>query len=544
MYSPQEKVITFLPPNTIEEGALTQITNISELPFIFKHIAVMPDCHLGKGVTVGSVVATKRAIIPACVGVDIGCGMIAVKTKFKKEELLEKDLAGIRVGIERRIPLSAGAFNTKIRDTAQARIDILEQKMRVPYEQFDARWKLALGTLGSGNHFIEITIDEEDNVWAFLHSGSRGIGNKIALKHIEIAQQFMDLWHIKLKDKDLAYLPEGTQEFENYIRDMNWAQEFAMLNREEMMDRVLTELSYTFYGESGHEKEMELERINCHHNFTQKENHCTTCIDNLHNDNHLYERLSVDDVVSKLLGSLVGYRPFVHSCDGLLLWTGVSYLKPSPLQVGVLEQTHDVLHSLVPELVGKRSHSLSVCNCDVVSLGQTDVTYYISLNKFGLGFSHLFGVGKDYHKLDRVLGRIFFGFSAYDLDCKLNKPLHNISQVWVTRKGAILASEGTMGLIPGSMGTKSYVVRGKGNKFSFNSAPHGAGRNFSRAEARRRFTMEDLERAMVGKEWRKTNAFIDELPGAYKDIDTVMKNASELVEIVHTFNQIINVKGD
>lgn len=393
MYSIGEKIITFLPPETIEPQAMEQLKNISELPFLFKHLAVMPDCHLGKGATVGSVVATKGAIIPACVGVDIGCGMIAVKTKFKKEELLERDLTKIRVGIERRIPLSAGAFNSKIMDTAQEKIDRLKVNMRVPYEQIDPRWEFALGSLGSGNHFIEITVDEEDNVWAFLHSGSRGIGNKIAMKHIKIAQDLMDKWHINLKDKDLAYLPERTQEFDDYIADMNWAQEFALLNREEMMDRVLTELSYTFYGKAGHETEMELERINCHHNFTQMENHFN-------------------------------------------------------------------------------------------------------------------------------------------------------QNVWLTRKGSILASENTLGLIPGSMGTRSYVVRGLGNKMSFNSAPHGAGRNFSRAEARRRFTMEDLEKAMVGKEWRKTDAFIDELPGAYKDIDVVMENAKELVEIVHTFNQIINIKGD
>lgn len=385
MYKHSDKVITFLPPETIEPSALTQIENTATLPFLFKHVAVMPDCHLGKGATVGTVLATKGAIVPACVGVDIGCGMVAVKTSLKREQLT--DLAKIRIGIERRIPLSAGGFNQKIQESAKPRLEYLKGKMRYDYSDLTSKWELALGSLGSGNHFIEITLDENDGVWAFLHSGSRGIGNKLACKHIAIAQALMDKWHIKLPDRDLSYLVEGTVEFDNYIHDMQWAQEFAYLNREEMMARVLTELRYTV-GDFE-----ELERINCHHNFTQREQH--------------------------------------------------------------------------------------------------------------------------------------FGQS-----------------VWLTRKGSILASLGTPGLIPGSMGTASYVVSGLGNVMSFNSAPHGAGRNFSRTEARRRFTMADLEKAMEGKEWRKTDAFVDELPGAYKDIDAVMENAKELVKIEHTFNQIINVKGD
>lgn len=386
MHQIGEKIVAFLPPETIEPKAIDQIRNTSTLPFLFKHVAVMPDCHLGKGATVGTVIATQGAIVPACVGVDIGCGMVAVKTSFKRSDLPE-DLSAIRVGIERRIPVSMGGVNFKISETAAPRLEYLRGKMRIDYAVHAKNWELQLGSLGSGNHFVEITVDEEDNVWAFLHSGSRGVGNKIAMTHIAIAQALMEKWHITLADKDLAYLPEGTLEFDNYIHDMQWAQEFAYLNREEMMDRVLTELRYSVGDFETHEK------INCHHNFTQQENH---------------------------------------------------------------------------------------------------------------------------------FGR----------------------NVWLTRKGSILASEGTKGLIPGSMGTASYVVSGLGNPMSFNSAPHGAGRNFSRTEARRRFTMADLEKAMEGKEWRKTDAFIDELPGAYKDIDEVMANAAELVKIEHTFNQIINVKGD
>lgn len=392
MHRINDRIVTFLDPNTIEQEAIIQIENISKVPFLFKHVAVMPDCHLGKGATVGSVVPTVGAVIPACVGVDIGCGMIAVKTKFSKSEM-PSDLSKIRVGIERRIPLSAGKFNERVGESAARRNQQLKDMAQVDYATIDRHWENAMGTLGSGNHFIEITVDEQDAVWAFLHSGSRGVGNKIAMKHIGIAQRLMEQWHIQLPDPDLAYLPEGTREFDEYIRDMQWAQHFALLNREEMMDRVLTELSYTLHGGDGYQSEIEIERINCHHNFTQKENH----------------------------------------------------------------------------------------------------------------------MGKN---------------------------------VWLTRKGAIQADSGRLGLIPGSMGTRSYIVRGLGNPMSFNSAPHGAGRNFSRTEARRRFTMVDLEKAMEGKEWRKTDAFIDELPGAYKDIDAVMENAKELVQVEHVLNQIINVKGD
>lgn len=392
MHRINEKIVSFLEPTTIEPKALEQLYNIAAMPFVWPHVAVMPDCHLGKGATVGSVVPTVGAIIPAAVGVDIGCGMIAVKTKLFKKDL-PADLSKIRLGIERRIPLSAGMQNNTITPSAQKRIDILKSRNEMDYSFFSKNWEYQLGSLGSGNHFIEITLDENGQVWAFLHSGSRGVGNKIACRYIDVAKDLMDKWFIKLADPDLAYLVEGTEEFDGYIRDMRWAQEFALLNREEMMDRVLTELSYSIYGEDGHQKDLEEDRINCHHNFTQMENH--------------------------------------------------------------------------------------------------------------------------------------FG-----------------KNIWLTRKGAIYAGVEARGLIPGSMGTESYVVKGLGNPISFNSAPHGAGRNFSRTEARRRFTMADLEKAMEGKEWRKTNAFIDELPGAYKDIGVVMKNAEELVAVEHVFNQIINVKGD
>jgi len=387
-----DKIVTFLNPKTIEPAAKQQLENIAELPFVVKHVAVMPDCHLGKGATVGSVIATKGAIIPAAVGVDIGCGMIAVKTKFFAEDL-PTNLEKVRTGIERRIPLGAGAFNRKITDTARKRVTQLKKEATQDYDSVDKRWTDALGSLGSGNHFIEISLDESNRVWVVLHSGSRGIGNTLAMKHIRIAQKLMDENSIKLKDRDLAYLSENRGEFDKYINDLLWAQDFALLNREGMMDRVMTELSYVFYTEDGHQKEIELDRINCHHNFTQRENHFN-------------------------------------------------------------------------------------------------------------------------------------------------------EDVWITRKGAIQMKAGQKGVIPGSMATSSYIVSGLENKMAYHSAPHGAGRRFSRGEARRRFTMEDFKKAMAGIECRHSAKLIDELPMAYKDIDEVMENSKELVKVDHRLRQVVSIKGD
>ena len=388
MYKINDKIITFLPWESIEVEARQQIINTSEVPCLFHHVAVMPDCHFGKGATVGTVLATQGAVIPAAVGVDIGCGMIAIKTDIKRDEV--KNLEEIRNGIERRIPMSAGKFNKTIQLSAQKRIEELEQLANG--EDLDKKfgtnnWREQLGTLGGGNHFIELCVDEENTIWATLHSGSRGIGNKIGMYFIKKAQDLMDKFYITLPDKDLAYLPEGTQEFDEYIYYLRWAQKFALLNREEMMDRFLTELRYSV------REFKEIERINSHHNFTQIENH--------------------------------------------------------------------------------------------------------------------------------------FG--------------HN---VWITRKGAIKADTNDRGMIPGSMGTKSYIISGLGNKVSFNSSPHGAGRRMSRSKAKQTFKMEDLEKAMEGIEFRKSDVLIDEIPGAYKDIEEVMKNAEELVKIDYTLKQILNCKGD
>ena len=261
MYQVNDKIATFLPPESIEPQAREQLNNISEMPFLFHHVAVMPDCHLGKGATVGSVIATKGAIIPAAVGVDVGCGMVAVRTKFFAKDLPD-NLDKVRAGIERRIPLGAGSGNKKLTETAIKRVSELKSAATQDYDKVDKNWMTALGTLGSGNHFIEICLDENEQVWVTLHSGSRGIGNRLATKHIKIAQKLMEQESIPLKDRDLAYLKENTPEFDAYITDLLWAQDFARLNREEMMDRVMKELSYTFYGEDGHQSEIEIERIN------------------------------------------------------------------------------------------------------------------------------------------------------------------------------------------------------------------------------------------------------------------------------------------
>ena len=375
----------------IDEKTVDQARTSASMPFIYPHLALMPDAHLGLGATVGSVIPTLGAIMPAAVGVDIGCGMIAVKTQFTRPDLDGRDLAELREQIERSIPLSAGRDNRKIVATAEPRVAELEalaEAAGFDPATYAKHWRNQLGSLGSGNHFIEVSVDESDTVWMFLHSGSRGVGNRIAQHHIKVAQRLAKQWWIDLPNPDLAYLVEGSPEFAAYIRELRWAQRFALLNREEMMDRVANQLA-RFLGTDVEERE----RINCHHNFTESEMH-----------------------------------------------------------------------------FGKR--------------------------------------------------------------------------VWVSRKGAIMADQGRPGLIPGSMGTASYVVEGKGNPVALNSSPHGAGREYSRSAARKTFTHEQLREAMVGIEYRDTDAFLDEIPAAYKPIDRVMADAADLVSVRHTLRQLVNVKGD
>ena len=375
----------------VDPVALEQAVATASMPFIHPHVALMPDAHVGFGVAVGSVIPTLGAIMPSAVGVDIGCGMIAVRTQFEHREL-PGNLGIIRRAIEKAVPLSAGVYNRSVtRDHTRARIAELEhlaERAGFDPAAYGPNWRLQVGTLGSGNHFIEVSHDEQDRVWLFLHSGSRGVGNKLAKHHIGVAQQQCAKNGVRLPNRDLAYLTEGTDAFEAYIEQMRWAQHFALLNREEMMDRVVAAFEHWVSAPV-----RRAEQINCHHNYTVPETH-----------------------------------------------------------------------------YGKR--------------------------------------------------------------------------VWVSRKGAISARRGEAGIVPGSMGTPSYIVDGKGNSKALNSCPHGAGRAYSRTAARKLFTQDQLRAAMQGIEYRDSAEFLDEIPMAYKDIDLVMIDAADLVDIRHTLRQIVNVKGD
>jgi tRNA-splicing ligase RtcB len=386
----------------VEEEAKRQLANTARMPFIYKHIAVMPDVHVGKGSTIGSVIPTLGAIIPAAVGVDIGCGMMAAKTTLTASDLPDS-LGRLRSAIEKAIPhgISPKARGHKGRDqgswdTPPKPVDAAWAQLK---EGFDAIChktpKLAntnnyrhLGTLGSGNHFVEVCLDETGFVWLMLHSGSRGVGNAIGTHFIELARQDMRAHQVNLPDQDLAYLSEGTRHYDDYVEAVGWAQKFARLNREVMMQNLITAVRSVITKPF----DAHVEAVNCHHNYVQKEHH----------------------------------------------------------------------------------------------------------------------FGRD---------------------------------VLVTRKGAVSARAGELGISPGSMGAKSYIVRGRGNPESFHSCSHGAGRTMSRSEAKRRFTTEDQVRATQGVECRKDAAVIDEIPMAYKDIDAVMRAQDELVEVVHTLKQVICVKG-
>jgi tRNA-splicing ligase RtcB len=378
----------------LDDGARDQAIATASLPFIRPHLALMPDAHWGMGSTIGSVIPTLGVVMPAAVGVDIGCGMSATRTQLTKADIDYhfRPLSALRHAIEREVPVSMGKYRQTVSETAWRRIGDLEAQAArddVYPDNYAANWRNQLGSLGSGNHFIELCLDEADRVWVFLHSGSRGVGNKIAKYHVGVAQKQCERWHIALPNPDLAYLPEGDVEFWAYIRDLRWAQAFAAANRAEMVDRI-TDCLREWWGADIAAAEI----ITCHHNYTERERH----------------------------------------------------------------------------------------------------------------------------------------FSR---------------DVWLTRKGAINAEEGRRGLIPGSMGTRSYVVTGKGHRPAFNSAPHGAGRAHSRRQAREKFTTDQLTEAMAGIEWRAENAdaFLDEIPDAYKDVDVVMADAADLVQVDHTLRQILNVKG-
>jgi len=374
----------------VEPQALQQLKNIARLPFIHRNgVAAMADVHLGIGATVGSVVVTRGAIIPAAVGVDIGCGVEAVQTSLLARDLPDS-LVALRHSIEQRVPLGAGGRQNAQGPSLDA---LLGRVPRLPLvgdlRFFSALYDVArqIGTLGSGNHFIELCLDQDQRVWVLLHSGSRGVGNRIGTYYIAEAKREAEKWFIQLPDADLAYFPEDTPLYNDYVAAVGWAQDFARANRKWMMEQVLRSMQHAlppFY--------MEYSAISCHHNYVEKENH--------------------------------------------------------------------------------------------------------------------------------------YG-----------------ENVWVTRKGAIRARTTDFGIIPGSMGTRSYIVRGKGNPESYHSCSHGAGRRMSRGEARRTFTLDDLAAQTAGVECRKDDAVLDEIPGAYKDIDAVMDNQRDLVEVMFTLKQVLNVKG-
>jgi tRNA-splicing ligase RtcB len=378
----------------VEATARQQLVNVSRLPIVHHHIAAMPDVHLGIGATVGSVIPTLRAIIPAAVGVDIGCGMIATRLSLTGNDFDERKLKKVFDQISRDVPVGFGQHNDRdVRSDAAKKFQkglkrILEKHPGIQKRVGKhSRWTHQLGTLGGGNHFIELCLDESSRAWAMLHSGSRGIGNAIGTYFIELAKRDAERNQLQLPDRDLAYFPEGAAHFDDYVQAVGWAQDYARANRAEMMDLVIEAMrrhlpSFEITGEA----------VNCHHNYVERE-------------------------------------------------------------------------------------------------------------------------------------------------------FHYGEQVWLTRKGAIRAAKGELGIIPGSMGARSYIVRGKGSAASFDSCAHGAGRRMSRNAAQKKFSLEDLAAQTAGVICRKDKGVLDEIPGAYKNIEEVMANQSDLVEVLHTLKQVLCVKG-
>jgi len=384
----------------LADNAREQLRNVARLPFVHRHVAVMPDVHWGMGATIGSVIPTVGAIVPAAVGVDIGCGMCAVQTTLDASDLPD-DLRGVRSAIEKAVPhgrtsgrskRDVGAWGQPPKRVLNLWSEHLAARFETLCERAPALVKTNnvahLGTLGTGNHFIEVCLDEADRVWFLLHSGSRGVGNRIATVYIEKAKQDLGAAHGELPDKDLAYLTEGTKHFDEYVDAVEWAQDFARVNRRVMMESVVEAVGRAKVPRF----KADVVAVNCHHNYVARERH-------------------------------------------------------------------------------------------------------------------------------------------FGADCL------------VTRKGAVRAGKGELGIIPGSMGAKSFIVRGKGNADSFESCSHGAGRAMSRTEAKRRYTVDDHVAATAGVECRKDAAVIDETPMAYKDIDAVMAAQADLVDVVHTLRQVVCVKG-
>ncbi len=526
----------------IEENTLGQAKNLANLPFVFKHIAIMPDSHYGYGMPIGGIMATQKVIVPNAVGSDIGCGMCAVKTSLTKidTETLKKIMGEIR----QAVPVGFKKHNEEQSYSLMPDFSGIKIDRPIIYEGFDNALK-SLGTLGSGNHFIEIQKGSDGFIWIMIHSGSRNLGLQVAKHYNQKAIEINEKYFSSVaKEQELAFLPLDSKEGDSYVKEMNYCVEFALVNRELMMERVKNIFWHILGKESVPIGFAPM--INIAHNYAVLENHCSTCIDNQSNDNPLHELLSDDETVSKAQDSLNGYRPFVHSCGGLLLKKEDSVLKISPSLIDALEQMTHMFYSLTQGPALKHNHlsSLNLCECE--SFSEIDKALNISENKFGLGFSHLFGVEKDYRKWDRILGRIFLGFSAYKINCRINKDTHSISQVMVHRKGATKATEDTVGIIPGSQGTKSYIVQGKGNPDSFNSCSHGAGRKMGRKQAQRELNLEEeikkLDEQGIIHGIRGIKQ-LDEAPGSYKDIDEVMANQTDLAEIKVELTPLGCIKG-
>lgn len=409
----------------LEDAAREQLLNVARLPFIYKWVAAMPDVHWGIGATVGSVIPTRGAIIPAAVGVDIGCGMMAAETSLHANDLPD-NLHGIREAIEKAVPHgrtdNGGKNDRGAWAHAPAHHEDVWAKLHAEYETIVAKYpKLAhpqrinhLGTLGTGNHFIEVCLDEREHVWLLLHSGSRGVGNRFGTFFIELAKKDMRQWMINLPDQDLAYLPQGTEHFDDYVQAVHWAQDYALLNRQLMMQNIIGAVRG-----SGQ--------------------------------------------VREFMASSAGETPAAPSATGV---------------------------------------------AGATTAGSSELLALVSCHHNYVTWEHHYG-----------------------------------ENVLVTRKGAVRAREGDLGIIPGSMGARSYIVRGRGNPESFMSCSHGAGRAMSRAEAKRRFTIADHAAATAGVECRKDAEVIDETPMAYKSIDAVMEAQKDLVDVVHTLRQVVCVKG-
>ena len=408
--------------HSLGDGELDMLRNVSRLPCIFKHVALMPDAHLGIGSMVGSVIATKDAVIPATVGVDIGCGMMAVKTPFKSG-ILDRKLAEFRHEIERAIPVGFNDYKEPVDESFEWERWAEFKELHPGVQDRKHKAMKQLGTLGGGNHFIEVCLDTEDRVWLMLHSGSRNIGNEVATRHIATAKSLHDL--NTLPDPSLAYFVQGTPEFKAYWHDLDWAQQYAMRNREIMMKRLVRSFNRMFGGSA----------------------------DTLVRMSAASTRTDVDDSESLI------DRDFFAGGTG------------------------DADKSVRAPFVVNCHHN------------------YVAVEE------------------------------------------HFGDEVYVTRKGAINAEVGRYGIIPGSMGAKSFIIKGLGNPQSFNSCSHGAGRKMSRTKAKQKFTREDLEMQTAGVECRKDKGVVDEIPGAYKDIEEVMRAQSDLVEIVAELKQVICVKG-